>query len=42
MAALEAADWRIYEPGGAAALLGIKPTTLALRLRTMKIRKLRG
>ena len=42
MAALEAADWRIYGPGGAAALLGIKPTTLASRLRTMNIRKLRG
>ena len=42
MAALEAADWRIYGAGGAAALLGIKPTTLASRLRAMNIRKLRG
>ena len=42
MAALAAADWRIYGPGGAAELLGIKPTTLASRLRAMNIRKLRG
>jgi len=42
LAALEAAKWKIYGPGGAAQLLGMKPTTLASRLRSLGIRKLRG
>ena len=37
MKALERADGRIYGQGGAADLLGINPTTLASRLRAMKI-----
>ena len=38
MKALQRADGRIYGEGGAAALLGINPTTLASRLRALKIR----
>ena len=37
MKALQRADGRIYGPGGAAELLGINPTTLASRLRALKI-----
>jgi transcriptional regulator with GAF, ATPase, and Fis domain len=37
MKALERADGRIYGRGGAADLLGINPTTLASRLRALKI-----
>jgi transcriptional regulator with GAF, ATPase, and Fis domain len=37
MKALERADGRIYGHGGAAELLGINPTTLASRLRALKI-----
>lgn len=37
--ALEAADWKTYGAGGAAARLGIKPTTLASRMKKMGIRK---
>jgi transcriptional regulator with GAF, ATPase, and Fis domain len=37
MKALQRADGRIYGQGGAAELLGINPTTLASRLRAMKI-----
>ena len=33
LAALEQTGWTIYGPDGAAALLGIKPTTLNSRLR---------
>ena len=32
-AALKLADWRVSGPGGAAELLGVKPTTLADRIR---------
>lgn len=39
VAALEAANWKIYGEGGAASLLGMKPTTLASRLQTLGIRK---
>ncbi|NOT62053.1 MAG: sigma 54-interacting transcriptional regulator [Acidobacteria bacterium] len=42
MAALEAANWKIYGAGGAAELLGVKPTTLASRLQSLGIKKLRG
>jgi formate hydrogenlyase transcriptional activator len=35
--ALQRTDGRIYGAGGAAELLGINPTTLASRLRALKI-----
>ena len=41
MAALEAANWKIYGAGGAAELLGVKATTLASRLQAMGIKKVR-
>ena len=37
--ALEAAAWRISGEGGAAALLGLKPTTLTSRMKTLGIRR---
>jgi len=37
LAALERAGGRIYGPGGAADLLGVKPTTLASRLKKLRI-----
>jgi len=37
MKALQRADGRVYGQGGAADLLGINPTTLASRLRALKI-----
>ncbi len=39
LAVLEAAGWRVSGPGGAAELLGVPPTTLADRLRRMKLRR---
>ena len=42
VAALEARDWRVSGPNGAAALLGIRPTTLADRIKALGIRKPRG
>ena len=39
IAALEARDWRVSGPNGAAELLGIRPTTLADRVRALGIRK---
>ncbi len=39
VAALKQAGWRVSGAGGAADLLGIKPTTLADRVRTLGIRK---
>ncbi|MEW6131505.1 MAG: sigma 54-interacting transcriptional regulator [Acidobacteriota bacterium] len=42
MAALETANWKIYGAGGAAQLLGMKPTTLASRLQSLGIKKIRG
>jgi transcriptional regulator with GAF, ATPase, and Fis domain len=39
LAALKRADWRIYGPGGAAELLGLKPTTLTSRMKAMKIKR---
>jgi transcriptional regulator with GAF, ATPase, and Fis domain len=38
-AALDRAGGRIYGPGGAAMLLGIKPTTLVSKLKAMGIRR---
>ena len=37
--ALEQAGWKVSGKGGAAELLGVRPTTLADRIRTLKIRK---
>ena len=37
--ALEQTNWKVSGAGGAAELLGIKPTTLADRLRSLKIKK---
>ena len=37
--ALERTGWKIYGRGGAAELLGLKPNTLAARLRVMGIKK---
>ena len=37
--ALEATDWKIYGKGGAAARLGVPPTTLASRMKKMGIRR---
>ena len=42
VAALTDAGWKIYGKRGAAALLGIKPTTLASRMRSLKIERPRS
>ena len=39
IAVLQQAGWKIYGPGGAADLLGVKPTTLAYRLKVMGVQK---
>ena len=39
MAALRAADWRVWGPDGAAAMLGIKPSTLSYRMNAFGIEK---
>ncbi len=39
VSALKQTNWRVSGPDGAAALLGVKPTTLADRVRTYGIRK---
>lgn len=39
VAALEKCGWKIYGKGGAAELLGIKPTTLSSRIKKMGIRR---
>lgn len=39
LACLKQCDWRIYGPNGAAELLGMKPTTLAYRMKALGIRK---
>ncbi len=40
-AVLEVAGGRVYGPGGAAELLGVRPTTLASRLKTLKVSRRR-
>ena len=35
--ALEQTNWRIYGPAGAAALLGVKATTLASRIKKLDL-----
>lgn len=42
IAALGESGWKIYGRGGAAALLGMKPTTLASRMRSLKIERPRS
>ena len=37
--ALQRTGWKIYGPGGAAELLGLKPNTLAARMKVMGVRK---
>ena len=37
-AALRVADWKVYGPGGAAELLGVKPTTLASRMKSLELK----
>jgi len=39
VAALEMSDWRVSRPEGAAELLGVRPTTLADRIRAHGIKK---
>ena len=39
IAALRAADWRVWGPDGAAAMLGIKPSTLSYRMNAFGIEK---
>ncbi|MBI1922783.1 sigma 54-interacting transcriptional regulator, partial [Candidatus Poribacteria bacterium] len=39
MGALEHANWKVFGSGGAAELLGIKPTTLISRMKAMNIQK---
>ena len=39
IAALQHSDWRVSGKGGAAELLGIKPTTLSHQMKTLKIKK---
>ena len=38
-AALEQTGWKIYGPRGAAELLGLKPTTLASRMKKMGLQR---
>ncbi len=42
LAALKSANWKIYGASGAAELLGLKPTTLASRMKAMKIKRPSG
>ncbi len=39
LAALRQTNWRIYGAGGAADLLGVKPTTLTSRVRKMGLER---
>ncbi|MCK5421138.1 MAG: hydrogenase, partial [Deltaproteobacteria bacterium] len=39
VAALNQCGWKIYGPGGAAELLGIKPTTLTSRIKKMGLKR---
>jgi len=39
LAALEAAGGKVFGPGGAAELLDVKPTTLASRIKTLRIER---
>jgi transcriptional regulator with GAF, ATPase, and Fis domain len=37
--ALEATDWKIAGEGGAARLLGLAPSTLASRVKALRLRR---
>ncbi len=39
LAALKESNWRVYGADGAAALLGVKPSTLASRIKKMGLEK---
>jgi transcriptional regulator with GAF, ATPase, and Fis domain len=39
-AALENCNWKTYGPDGAAAKLGLKPTTLRARIKKMGIKRM--
>jgi transcriptional regulator with GAF, ATPase, and Fis domain len=39
VAALEHSNWKVSGPGGAAELLGIKPSTLNYQIKVMGIKK---
>jgi transcriptional regulator with GAF, ATPase, and Fis domain len=39
VAALRAASWRVWGPDGAAAMLGISPSTLSYRMNAFEIEK---
>jgi transcriptional regulator with GAF, ATPase, and Fis domain len=39
LAALERADWKVYGRGGAAELLGLKPTTVASRIQRLGLER---
>ncbi|MEZ5361458.1 MAG: sigma 54-interacting transcriptional regulator [Bryobacterales bacterium] len=39
LAALEATNWKIYGPGGAAQLLGMRATTLASKIKALSLRQ---
>ena len=39
LAALQATHWRISGPAGAAKLLGLRPTTLASKIKTLRLRE---
>jgi transcriptional regulator with GAF, ATPase, and Fis domain len=40
LAALEQTNGKVFGPGGAAELLGMRPTTLASRLRALRLQKI--
>jgi formate hydrogenlyase transcriptional activator len=39
LAALNQTNWRVHGPGGAAELLGMRPTTLASRIKRLQLKK---
>lgn len=39
LAALRGSNWKVGGPGGAAELLGIKPTTLHSRIKKLGLKK---
>ena len=39
VAALRAANWRVWGPDGAAAMLGISPSTLSYRMNAFEIKR---
>uniref|UniRef100_UPI00311DC2E1 helix-turn-helix domain-containing protein n=1 Tax=Ferrovibrio sp. TaxID=1917215 RepID=UPI00311DC2E1 len=42
LAALEACGGKVFGPGGAAERLGVRPTTLASRIKALGLRHQRG